>query len=130
MCFFSVTPSLAETHPGLVKYILHKEDKQLPENCKFFLNFYFGDKPKLRRWPLAGKITVMHKDGKLIPLASSILSEITHPPFALTMSEKSGFPGAGDITSFANCDYNQQVKDLILKLQVIKGESTLPGSFE
>jgi len=130
VCFFSITPGLAKTHPGLVQYVLNREEKQLAEDCQFFLNFYFGAKPKLRRWPLAGKITVLHREGKLIPIASSIVSEITHPPFALVMSDKTGFVGAGNITSFANYDYDQQVKNLTLKLRVIKGESSLPGSFE
>jgi hypothetical protein len=130
VCFFSVTPGLAQTHPELVQYVLNKEEKHLPQNCRFFLNFYFGVKPKLRRWPLAEKITVLQQEGKLIPVAGSIISEITHPPFALVMSDERGFAGAGDITSFTNFDYDQQIKDLTLKLRVVKGELSLPGSFE
>lgn len=130
VCFFSVTSGLAQTHPGLVQYVLNKGEKRIPEDCQFFLNFCFGARPKLRRWPLAGKITVLHQGGKLIPVASSIISEITHPPFALVMSDKTGFVGAGNITPFTDCDYDQPVKDLTLKLRVIKGESSLPGSFE
>jgi hypothetical protein len=130
VCFFSVTPNLAQTHPELVKYVLNKEEKYIPENCLFFLNFYFGTKPKLRRWPIAGKITVLHQDGNLIPVASSVISEITHPPFALILSDETGFQRAGNITPFTNYDYDQQAKNVTLKLQVIKGESTFPGSFE
>ena len=102
----------------------------MPKDCRFFMNFYFGTKPKLRRWPLAGKITVLHQEGKLVPTASSIISEVTHPPFALVMSDRTGFVGAVDITSFTNYDYNKQAKELTLKLRVIQGESSLPGSFE
>ena len=129
VCFFSVTPGLSKTHPHLVEYILQKERTQLPDECMFFMNFYFGNKPKLRRWPIAAKLTVLHKGGKLIPVTSSIISEFTHPPFALVMSDKSGFVGAGNITQFANYGYDQQ-ESITLKLRVIKGESTLPGSFE
>lgn len=129
VCFFSVAPGLSQIHPGLVQYVLSKEEKTIPGDCQFFMNFYFGTKPKLRRWPLAGKITVLHQGAKLIPVASSVLSEITHPPFALTMSDQTGFVGAGNLTSFTSYDYDQQVKNLTLKLQVIKGESSLPGSF-
>jgi len=129
VCFFSVTPGLAQTHPGLVEYVLNKQEKHIPEDCQFFMNFYFGPNPKLRRWPLAGKITVVQRDGQLIPLASSVISEITHPPFALVLAHGTGFKSAGNITPFTNCDYDQ-AKDVTLKLQVIKGESTLPGSFE
>lgn len=130
VCFFSVTPSLAQTHPGLVQYVLNKEEKHIPENCLFFLNFYFGTKPKLRRWPIAGKISILHQEGNLIPVASSVISEITHPPFELVMSDEIGFSGAGNITTFTNYDYNQQANDVTLKLRVAKGESTFPGSFE
>jgi hypothetical protein len=87
VCFFSVASGLSQMHPGLVQYVLNKEEKHIPEDCQFFMNFYFGTKPKLRRWPLAGKITVLHQGGKLIPVASNVLSEITHPPFALIMSK-------------------------------------------
>ncbi len=63
-------------------------------------------------------------------LASNVISEFTHPPFALAMSDKPDFIGAGNITSFTNYDYDQQVKDITLKLRVMRGESPLPGSFE
>jgi hypothetical protein len=46
------------------------------------------------------------------------------------MSDEMGFKRAGNITLFTNYDYGQHAKNLTLKLQVIKGESTLPGSFE
>lgn len=130
VCFFSVTPGLAQTYPELVQYVLNKEQKHISENCQFFLNFYFGIKPKLRRWPIAGKITILYQNGNLTPVTSSVISEITHPPFALVMSDKMGFQRAGNITSFTDYDYDQQAKNLTLKLQVIKGESSLPGSFE
>jgi hypothetical protein len=127
VCFFSVTPGLAQTHPELVRYVLNKEEKHIPENCLFFMNFYFG--AKLRRWPIAGKITALHQDGNIIPVASSVISEITHPPFELVISDETGFARAGNITPCTNYNYDQQAKNLTLKLQVIKGESTLPGSF-
>jgi hypothetical protein len=130
VCFFSVTPGLAQTHPELVNYVLNKEEKRISEDCRFYLNLYFGTKPIIRRWPLAGKITVHYNEGRLIPVGGSIISEVTHPPFALVMSDKMGFAGAGDITPFTDFDYDQQLRNLTLKLRVIKGESSLPGSFE
>jgi hypothetical protein len=130
VCFFSVTPGLAQTHPGLVGYVLNKQEKRIPEDCQFFMNFYFGAKPKLRRWPLAGKIPVLVQHGQLIPLGAAVISEITHPPFALVLAHGTGFQGAGNITRFTDYDYDQRAKDVALKLQVIKGESTLPGSFD
>jgi hypothetical protein len=130
VCFFSVTPGLAQTHPGLVQYVLNKEERHIPEDCQFFMNFYFGPKPKLRRWPIAAKIPVLVERGELIPLGATVISEITHPPFALVLAHGTGFEGAANITRFSECDYDQQVKNVTLTLQVIKGESTLPGSFD
>jgi len=130
VCFFSVAAGLAQAYPGLVQYVLAKEETHLSDGCRFFMNFYFGAKPKLRRWPIAGKITVIQSKGNIIPIAGSIISEITHPPFELIMSDKTGFVGAGEITSFTNYGYDQLVRNLTLKLQVVKGESSLPGSFE
>ncbi|MCC6192462.1 MAG: hypothetical protein IT318_25830 [Anaerolineales bacterium] len=128
--FFSVQPGLAATRPALVPYVLDRYEKNLPEDCQFFVNFYFGTRPKLRRWPLAGKITIEKRGSLLLPVSNSVLSELTHPPFALVMADKTGFPGAGMITGFTNYDYDQQAKDLTLKLRVVPGESSLPGSFE
>jgi hypothetical protein len=128
--FFSLTPGLAKTYPELKNYVLDKQDTQLPGDCRFFLNFYFGSKPKLKRWPLAGKISARRDDNRIIPVSSSILSEITHPPFVITMSEKTGFMGAGEITSFTRYGYEQMAKEVTLKLRVIKGESWLPGSLQ
>ena len=127
VCFFSVAPGLRHTHPQLVQYVLGKEENRLPEGCRFFLNFYHG--PKLRRWPIAGKITVAYGNGRLIPLSGSVLSEITHPPFALIMADETGFVGAGEITGFTRYEYDQ-VENVTLNLRVIRGESLLPGSFQ
>jgi hypothetical protein len=125
-----VTPGLAQTHPAHVQYILNKEEKRLPEDCHFYMNFYYGAKPKLRRYPLAAKLTVLQKEGKLIPVGVSIISEFTHSPFAIVVSDNLGFVGAGDIIEFTKYNYDQQAKDLTLNLRMLKGTSTLPGSFE
>lgn len=129
VCFFSVAPGLRHTHPQLVRYVLEKEENRLSAGCRFFLNFYHGPNPKLRRWPIAGKITVAYGTGRLIPLSGSVLSEITHPPFALTMADEMGFDGAGEITGFTRYEYDQ-ADNVTLKLRVIRGDSLLPGSFQ
>ncbi|MFH1523421.1 MAG: hypothetical protein ABIF04_00480 [Chloroflexota bacterium] len=128
--FFSVTPGLARTYPKLQKYVLDKQETQLPEGCRFYLNFYFGTRPILKRWPLAGKISVRVEGNQIIPISSSIISEMAHPPFAIIMAEDNGFLGAGEITSFTRCGYNQMVKEVTLKLRILKGESALPGGFQ
>lgn len=128
--FFSVAPGLARMQPSLVKFVLEKENTSLPKGSRFFLNFYFGTKPKLRRWPIAAKLSVVYGAGKITPLGHSVISEITHQPFALVMSDETGFAGAGEITAFSGLGYDQKVARQTLKLRVIKGDSALPGSFQ
>lgn len=130
VCFFSVAPGLAQSHPKLVDFVLDKYDKHMPEDCRVYLNFYYGRKPKLRRWPIAGKITVRYSGNELIPMAGSIISEMTHPPFALVMAYDPEFTGAGNITRFNQFDYDQQVRNLTLRLQVLKGQSIYPGNLQ
>jgi hypothetical protein len=126
VCFFSVTPNLAQLYPGLSNYVLDPRETRLPSDCRFYLNFYHGPKPYLRYWPLAAKITVT---GDLRVVSSRIFSEIGYPPFALIMAEGPGFTQAGEITSFSKHGYNEQVADLSLILQVVKGTEPYPGSF-
>lgn len=130
VCFFSIVPNLTNTYPDLKRFVLEKETRLLPNDCRFFINFYFGVKPKLKRWPLAAKISVNIEGNQIIPINKSILSEMAHPPFVLVMSDSTGFAHAGEITFFTNYDYAQLVEKLTLRLQVIRGESILPGSFQ
>jgi hypothetical protein len=127
--FFSVAPDLARTYPELKHFVLDKQNTRLPQGCRFFLNLYFGEKPNLKRWPLAANISFRMEGGQIIPVYSSVLSEVAHPPFALTMSEETGFRGAREITSFIKYGYEELV-NLKLKLRVIRGKSEFPGSFE
>ena len=129
VCFFSVSTGLAQVCPELVPFVLDKYERHFPANCRFFMNFYFGPKPKLRRASLAGKISVQLQAGQIVPISGSVFSEITHPPFALVMSDEMGFEKSGEITSFSQYSYDQQVPNVTLRLQIIRGESVLPGSF-
>ncbi len=129
VCFFSVAPGLAQQYPGLVNFVLDKNEKHLPLDCRFYMNFYYGTKPMLRQMPIGGVIHDVHFDGQNFRTAGfSVLSEIAHPPFLLIMPFGTGFPKAGDITSFSEYDYDQQAKNVTLKLRVLKGVSPLPNT--
>lgn len=129
VCFFSVAPGLVQQYPGLVNFVLDKNEKHLPSNCRFYMNFYYGTKPMLRQMPMAGIIHDVHFDGPYFRAAGfSVFTEIAHPPFLLTMPFGTGFPKAGNITGFSEYDYDQQAKNVTLKLRVVKGLSPLPNT--
>lgn len=129
VCFFSVAPGLAQQYPGLVNFVLDRNEKQMPPDCRFYLNFYYGTKPMLKQMPLAGAIHGVQFDGKsLHAVGHSVFSEIAHPPFMLTLAYGTGFPNAGDITGFSQYNYDQQARDVTLKLRVLRGDSPLPNT--
>lgn len=125
-CFFSESPSLAQQYPDLVKFVQDRYEQYLPEGCRFLMNFYHttGNTIPLRRIPLAGIISVQYDEKGIVPTGSSILTEITHPPFQLVMSDDY-HKKAGEITSFNQYGYDDQV-NVTLKLGVMNGDSPLP----
>jgi hypothetical protein len=140
-CLFSVisiSPSsdFADNNPELVKFILDKNQTNLPETYNFYLSLY--RKPSiLRRFPLAGKLTLSYnKDmsGNIIPgttktKSESVFSEMAHPPFALVMTHGTPFPDATNISYFKNFRYDEYV-DLVLPLKIRTGLTPYPGSYQ
>ena len=128
VCFFSVSPNLATEHPELVKFVQDKYEQHIPNNCRFYMNFFYNTNKTipLRRMPLAGIISVQWDGKNIIPTGSSISSEIAHPPFQLIMSDNY-HKKAGDITTFGNFGYDDQ-QNITLRLGVLKGKSALPNT--
>jgi hypothetical protein len=140
-CLFSVisispNSNFADNNPDLVRFVLDRYETDLPETYQFFLKLY--RKPsKLRRIPIAGKLTVSYdkdKSGNIISSTirsqpPSIFSEIAHPPFALVMTYGTPFPGATNITHFINFKYDECV-DLVLPLNIGLGLTPYPGSYQ
>ena len=141
ICLFSVigispNSSFADNNPDLVSFVLDRYETNLPEKYQFFLKLY--RKPsKLRRTPIAGKITVSYEkdnNGKIIPSTlrarpASIFSEMAHPPFALVMTHETPFPDATNITHFKNYKYDECV-DLVLPLNIGVGLTPYAGNYQ
>jgi len=140
-CLFSVTSvspntNFADNNPDLVKFVLDKYQTNLPEAYHFFLKLY--RKPsKLRRIPIAGKLTVNYykdKSNNIIPgtistQSATVFSEMAHPPFALVMTNGTSFSDATDISYFKNFGYDD-CADLIIPLSVGTGHTPYPGSYQ
>jgi hypothetical protein len=133
-CFFSVVGgpggvAFAQNNPGLVQFILDRNEQALP-TYHFFLNLYpFSEKEPsaLRRFPIAGKMKVIYdKKGNIRPVEAHGFSEITHPPFALAMTRDTSFFGATDITQFQQYGYDDCV-DLDLELRIVSSTSPYPA---
>lgn len=134
-CFFSVMGTntdavFAAMNPDLVRFVLNRDESNLPENYHFYLKLY--RKSIMRRYPVAGKITMTYtKTGNNISLLRAtpvIFSEITHFPFALIMTHNELFPNATEITHLKNFKYDDRT-DISLTLSIGQGMHPYPGSY-
>jgi hypothetical protein len=124
----------AHNNPELVRFVLDRYETHLPQDHQFYLRLYQSH--ILRRYPIAGKLTVTYskdKGGKILPhtiTASepTVLSEVTHPPFALAMTHGTGFPDATNITHFKDYEYDEEV-DLALSLMIGRSSTPYPGDY-
>jgi hypothetical protein len=136
-CFFSLMGQyggygFARKNPGLVRFVLEKENKSLPSQYGFLFDlfpFSVTGKTSLRRSPLAANLQVVHDAAGNIIRAGNVVvfEEITHPPFRLVMALKGSFGGATDITHLKEYRYDEIV-DLVLTLRIVKSSGYLPGS--
>lgn len=133
--FFSVCGgpgegAFASNHRELGTFVLEKYHNSLPSEYGFFLDLcYRSEQTHLRRFPLAGKISVTRDaNGNFRALNSSCFSEISHPPFRLVMTwDGRVFEDATPITHFKDFRYDEK-GDLDLALRVVGSSSPLPGS--
>ena len=135
-CFFSLVggpgeAAFATNNPDLVRFVQDSNKQALP-TWHFFLDLYPFSKEKrtlLRRYPIAAKMNVV-RDGKsnIRPVEAHVFHEITHPPFALTMTDDAKFFGATDITQFKQYGYGDCV-DLELELRIVPSSSVYPAGY-
>ena len=139
-CLFSVVgigpdAEFAKNNPELVKFVLDRYETHLPSDYQFYLRLYHSS--KLRRYPIAGKLTVTYnkgENGNILPRTLKVVQQafflkMTYPPFALTMTHGTGFPDATNITHFKNHKYDEQL-DLVLPLMIGRSSTPYPGSYE
>lgn len=120
--FFSVnSPNFRTSHPELVRFILNRDAKYLPEKYRFYA--YYNISNKMRYIGLTGIANFHSKETKLI-------SEICYPPFGYVMTLDS-LPSEQrlyDITYFSRYAYNEFAV-LHIKMPVLPIETFIPGDY-
>ena len=87
-------------HPELVKFVLDKERKYLPDRYRLYAFYNLSD--RFRYYGFVGR-------GDVLTSQVVLFSEITYPPFGYVMTADSGPPDNRlvDITDFASYDYSR-----------------------
>jgi hypothetical protein len=120
--FFSVNSETFHTlSEELVRFVLNKEAQYINPKYRFFV--YYNTTGALRSSGIAGLLDI--KSGK-----TSLMSEITYPPFGYVMTIDSDPPDKRlfEITHFARYSYNEFVV-LPLRLPVLPTHLSLPGDY-
>lgn len=121
MILSTAGPSFREINSELSNFTLYKHRTGISNRYAFCLALYRG--PGARFIDLAGKLDT--KTGE-----KEVLSEIAYPPFSyvLRLVDKQRLSLLGDISPFANYDYDQK-DDIELKLLVGFGHTFFPADY-
>jgi hypothetical protein len=122
MFFSACGPSLQEKNPDLVRFVLNRDERQLPPHIQFFAYLHHPrDSTAIRQSGLTGVIT----GGK-----DHLFAEIAYPPFGLIMSTDRP-PIHRDLCNISHLNqYRFREWDIIyLKLPVFPVTTWLPGDF-
>ena len=120
--FFSANgPSFRSQYPGLVRFVLNKEERYLDPSLRIYAFLTSSDRS--RQTGIAGIVDFESHKVK-------VLSEITFPPLGFVMGVSCEPPDSRlfDISFFANYAYNDW-KELSLKLPALPVYSYLPGDY-
>ncbi len=121
MFFSKNSPHFRDTHPELVKLVLDKSARGLPDSVRIYAGYCVSDRS--RSAGVTGMI-----DG--LNASSHMYSEIAHPPFALIMTFDSPCPDTRmvDISFFARSPY-ERLRELDLRLPVLSVYTLFPGDY-
>jgi hypothetical protein len=113
-------PEFGQKNPDLVKFVLDRNLKGLPEKYRLYLCLYAG--PIARFAGLAVELNVVTQK-------AVYLTELAHPPFAylLTIDSEPSQP-TGEITVWATRDFDK-ARDERLVLTLGFGHTALPGDY-
>lgn len=120
--FFSVNPpEWRRAHEDLVRFVLNRESKQLPDDLRFFT--YFNLRGKFRYVGTSVRGSLTGRD----PI---VLSEISFPPYGYVLTMKSEPPDKRlfEITSFADYEYEEE-KTLTLSMKMLPTHMAFPGDY-
>jgi hypothetical protein len=122
MFFSACGPSLQETHPHLVRFVLNRETGVLPPNFQFYAYLHHPDSMAMRQSGLTG----VWSSGKI-----HLFSEIAFPPFGLVMSVDGHPPTDQRLCNVTHLhQYGYRSWDVVfLRLPVLHVTTVLPGDF-
>lgn len=120
--FMSVNASgFQNVHPELVKYVLDRHEKYLPDKYRFY-SFY--NCSARSRW---SGVTAQMTLGK----SNIVMCEIAAPPlgFVLLLEGSKPHPALLDITHFSKFNYREICAPMFLKMPVLPIHSIFPGDY-
>jgi hypothetical protein len=120
MFFSSCHAELQEAHPGLIRYILNKDETYYASDVRVFVYYNLSN-----RFRKTGLMVSANLAGKM-----DVISEITFPPFGYVMSFNNTVPDKRltEITFFKNYSYNQWI-DVPLKLNLLPVYTYFPCDY-
>jgi hypothetical protein len=116
------SPSFAQKHPRLVRYLLNPESRQADDQRVFVSLYDLVNSRAARQAGLTGRIDMGGQ--------SHVFSEISFPPFNLVMSVSGGCPDASlfDITWFKEYAH-RELRTVKLTLNNLAVNSYFPGDY-
>ena len=120
--FLSVNvPGFGRRNQELVKFVLNRHTQYLPPRYRFFT--YYNLSPRLRLHGLTVKSNIFTRE-------STIMSEISFPPFGYLMTVDSSPPDSrlAEVSHFSRFQYDEQ-RTLYLQFPFLPVVSPLPGDY-
>lgn len=116
-------PGLAEKQEGLSRYLLNREDRNMPPSLAVYLALLDSDSLVARQFGISGRVDT--ETGKIFTYA-----EIAFPPLdiVLTLNSDRPDPSLFDITQFRHDDYSRR-RDVQLLLSSVQTNTYLPAEY-
>lgn len=124
--FFSANgPNFRATHPGLVRFVLNRDERHLDPGIRVFAFYTLSNRSRQ-----SGVSTLLRLSDDGLSAQAKFFSEITFPPFGYVLSINSPPPDGElfDISFFAGYRYQDWV-DVQLRLRAKPIFSWLPGDY-
>ena len=124
--FFSVNGTyFQKAHPDLVRFILNKESRDLPERVRVYAFYTFSNRSRS-----SGVITVAKGFGSGNSTIHAF-SEITFPPFGFVLTVQSDPPQSGfcEISGFSQFEYRDWRCGITMRLPLLPIYTVFPGDY-
>jgi len=121
--FFSVNHDRFHTaNPDLVRFVLNRDNKGLPNKYRFFI--YFNTSPRFR---VISTAALMKFGSREEPI---LMSEFAYPPYGYVMTIDSSPPDPRlfEITHFARYEYYEKA-EMALELPLLPVHTPFPGDY-